>query len=131
MALNAADRRGLDTRRMLLEVIPQGTTSTIQLRGECDLAEEEKLRAAVREVFASRPEHFVLDLSGLNFIDSTGIRVVIEAYGRARDEGVRLKICPGSGQVARVFELCGLTSHLPFLLDGQRAPASREMPQCP
>jgi anti-anti-sigma factor len=131
MVLSADDRPGLDAGGMRLEVIPQGTTSTIQLRGECDLAEQEKLRAAVREVFASGPEHLVLDLSGLSFIDSTGIRVVIEAYRRARDEGVRLKICPGAGQVARVFELCGLTSRLPFLLDGQRAPASREMPQCP
>jgi anti-anti-sigma factor len=130
MALGADDRLSLDAGGMLLEVIRRGTTSTIQLVGECDLAEQGTLRAAVREVFDSRPEHIVLDLSRLSFIDSSGIGVVIEACKRARDERVRLEICPGSGQVARVFELCGLTARLPFVSGDGRAPGSRETPQC-
>jgi anti-anti-sigma factor len=117
-----------DEGGMLLEVTHQGTTSTIQLVGECDLAQQEKLRATVREVFAARPEHVVLDMSRLTFIDSTGIRVVIELATRARQEDVRLVICPGSRQVQRVFEVCGLMAHLPFVADGGEAPQSPEAP---
>jgi anti-sigma B factor antagonist len=130
MALSADDRLSFDGRGMLLEVIPDGKTSTIQFLGECDLAQQKTLRATVREVFASRPKYIVLDLSRLTYIDSTGIGVVIEACKRARDEGVRLEIWPGSGQVARVFDMCGLMAHLPFVFGDERVPGSRETPQC-
>jgi anti-anti-sigma factor len=129
MALRADHRLNFDAGGMLLEVTHQGTTSTIQLVGECDLAQQEKLWATIREVFAARPEHVVLDLSRLSFIDSTGIRVVLDLDTRARQEDVRLVICPGSPQVQRVFELCGLTARLPFVLDGERARGNRGTPQ--
>jgi stage II sporulation protein AA (anti-sigma F factor antagonist) len=130
MALSADDRLRFDSGGMLLEVIREGTTSTLQLFGECDLSQKETLRAAVREVFGTCPEHIVLDLSRLSFIDSTGIQVVIEACQRAGDKNVRLEICAGSGQVAEVFELCALTTFLPFVSDDEGARGSRETPQC-
>jgi anti-sigma B factor antagonist len=92
----------------------QGTTSTITLTGECDLALHERFGAVVREALAARPECVVLDLSDLHFIDSTGIQVVIELNAETARDGVRLVVCPGAAQVQRVFELCGLTSRLLF-----------------
>jgi anti-sigma B factor antagonist len=129
MALHADERYGLDPHGLRLEVVQDGTTSTIALFGECDLAQQDTLRAGVREAFAAQPEQIVLDLGGLGFIDSTGIRGIIELHKRARHENIRLVICPGSRQVQRIFDLSGLTAQLPFLAADQSARESRETPQ--
>jgi hypothetical protein len=54
----------------------------------------------------------------LAFIDSSGIHVMIELSERAARQECRLLICPGPRAVQRVFELCGLTTRLPFVGDG-------------
>ncbi len=92
----------------------QGTTSTIALAGECDLAAQQALRDAVRDGLRRRPECLVLDLGRLSFIDSTGIQVVVEAARRASRQDTRLVIIPGPRAVHRVFEICQLTEMLPF-----------------
>ncbi len=57
----------------------------------------------------------VVDLSGLTFMDSTGIRVLIMANARSRDDGNRLALLRGPAAVQRVFELSGVDSLLPFV----------------
>ncbi|MBA3749067.1 MAG: STAS domain-containing protein, partial [Solirubrobacterales bacterium] len=54
----------------------------------------------------------VIDLGELEFIDSTGIRLLIMAADRCKDG--RLTLLPGPKQVHRVFELTDLVSRLPF-----------------
>jgi anti-anti-sigma factor len=116
VALDTEDRlRPSGDSILTVEVTREGTTSTIALAGECDLSQQERFRTAIREALAARPECVLLDLSHLSFIDSTGIIVVIELGRSAQRDGVHLVICPGARQVQRVFDLCGLTSQLPFL----------------
>jgi anti-anti-sigma factor len=55
-----------------IAISAQGTTMTISLRGEWDLAQEPALRGLVNDVLERAPECVMLDLSGLSFIDSTG-----------------------------------------------------------
>jgi anti-anti-sigma factor len=56
----------------------------------------------------------VLDLSGLRFIDSSGIRVLLLADARSRADANRLRLLRGQRQVQRALELCGLEDRLPF-----------------
>ncbi len=128
MALDADDRLNRHLDHMLVEVSRQGTTSTIALAGECDLAQQERFRQAIREVLVGHPECVILDLSRLSFIDSTGIHVVIELSQAAGRDGPRLIIYPGPSPVQRVFELCGLTSELPFAPNGNARRTSRATP---
>jgi anti-sigma B factor antagonist len=92
-----------------------GTTATLELVGELDVAQEQPVREAFKAVLDSQPESLVLDLSQLTFIDSTGIGIVIGLKKKAERDGVRLVICRGPLAVQRVFELTGLTSSLPFV----------------
>jgi anti-sigma B factor antagonist len=108
----------VDGRGMSILISKQGTTSTLELVGECDLAQRDDLRAAIGGVLVDRPECLVLDLSRLAFIDSSGIHVMIELSERAARQECRLLICPGPRAVQRVFELCGLTTRLPFVGEG-------------
>jgi anti-anti-sigma factor len=50
----------------------------------------------------------VLDLSGVSFIDSSGLRVLISLAGRARDEGRSVALRDPSPTVARLLEITGL-----------------------
>lgn len=106
-----------------------GTATVIQLAGECDLAQRDKLRRVIDDVFGSNPECVILDLSGLSFIDSTGIQAVLDVSKQADRKGVRLSICHGPPSVQRVFEVCGLTGRLPFVSDPAWVSRSRETPQ--
>jgi anti-anti-sigma factor len=86
------------------------------LRGELDLASvvalEERLSAAERD----SPARIVLDLSGLTFIDSSGLRVLLLADGRARESGRELVLTQSTDAVQRVFEMTGARDLLRFQL---------------
>jgi anti-sigma B factor antagonist len=109
------DRPGQPIGGLQLTVGQQGTTGILELVGELDVAQEARVREALKQVFDAQPECLVLDLSRLSFIDSTGIGIVIGVKKAAERDGVRLVICRGPLAVQRVFELTGLTSSLPFV----------------
>jgi anti-sigma B factor antagonist len=96
----------------------QGSSSTIRLYGEWDLAAQEAAHRAMRHALACQPACVVLDLSGLTFIDSSGIHAVIDFVKRAGRMKVELAIIPGPAAVQRIFDVCGLTARLPFTSDG-------------
>jgi anti-anti-sigma factor len=56
----------------------------------------------------------VVDLAGLRFIDSTGLRTLIQAHVRAEREGQELVLVPGPDSVQRVFELTRTVDVLRF-----------------
>jgi anti-anti-sigma factor len=109
------DRPGQPAGGLQLIVSRHGTTATLELVGELDVAQEGPVREALKQVLDSQPESLVLDLSQLSFIDSTGIGIVIGLKKTTERDGVRLVICRGPLAVQRVFELTGLTSSLPFV----------------
>src|SRR5581483_10229646 len=93
----------------------QGTTIAIEMAGEWDLAARDAAREAIARALAGRPECVLLDLSQLEFIDSSGVHVTIELAERSAAESVRLVIIPGPRAVQRVFEVTGLLERLPFI----------------
>jgi anti-anti-sigma factor len=93
----------------------QGTTWTIAPEGKWDLASRDATRRAVRRALKRRPECVVLDLGGLTFIDSSGIRVVVELARGCAAQSIRLVIVPGAIAVQQVFQIARLTESLPFL----------------
>jgi len=88
-------------------------TLTVALDGELDFATafgvELRLEEAIRQA-----DRVVVDLSNLDFIDSTGLRALLESHAAARREGVQLELVPGPEAVQRVFEVAGLLDELPF-----------------
>jgi anti-sigma B factor antagonist len=86
----------------------------IFLEGELDIYTTGKLEAEMRE-FQERAEELILDLSGLDFMDGSGLRAIIEADRRAREQGTSLKIVEGSSPVRKVFHLTGFDQRLEFV----------------
>lgn len=85
-----------------------GHTGSIALTGEFDLDGEPGALAALDQALAADPGIVVIDLSGLDFIDSTGLRWLIGARARCLEEGRRLLVVPGPAQVRRVLVMCDL-----------------------
>jgi anti-anti-sigma factor len=86
----------------------------LEASGACDVSCHELLRARLLEAEALEPHEIVVDLTGLSFIDSYGLRVLIGAWNRSRQANHRLRVAlGGAGQVRRVLELTGVHQVLP------------------
>lgn len=87
----------------------------VELYGELDLSGIETVEAELRRVELTDVEQIIVDLSGLDFIDSTGIRVLLEAETRSRQGSDRLSFLRGQGSVERVLKLVQADSLLTFM----------------
>jgi anti-sigma B factor antagonist len=63
-------------------------------------------------LFTGAPRELVVDLSGVTFIDSSGLRAVIDIHNQMRDRGGVLVLESPSEKVRRLLEVTGLTEHL-------------------
>jgi anti-sigma B factor antagonist len=89
----------------------------VVLTGEHDVYTAPTLRDRISAVFAERVP-IVIDLTPATFIDSSVLRVLLEARRRAEEEGVGFSVALGDGEapgVRRVLEITGLVSVFPVL----------------
>lgn len=84
----------------------------IALTGEFDLAGVQKFEGELSKLEAENPGVVVVDLGGLSFMDSSGLRALVMADQRASKAGRRLAIVPGPPTVKRVFEITQLDERL-------------------
>jgi anti-sigma B factor antagonist len=89
----------------------------VALVGELDLSTVAKVQDELRKVEATSPPTMVVDLSKLTFLDSTGLRCIITADERAREEGRRMVIVRGPDPVQRVFSITRLEERLEIVDD--------------
>ena len=94
----------------------------VAVHGEVDLSVVPDLEAAVEDAIRESVGAFVIDLSDLDFIDSTGLQVLLRARGLlSREDRALAVVCP-HGPVRRVFELSGCSDL--FALYGSRDEAA-------
>lgn len=84
------------------------------LAGELDMAAIPELRRCLSEP-AGQFECLVVDMSGLTFLDSTGIHFLLELHSRANRDGWVLRVVPGPAEVQRVLEIAGVAELLPWV----------------
>lgn len=87
----------------------------VSFSGELDMAEVPRLQQEMEAIESSRPDLLVLDLQRLTFIDSSGLRFILESDLRARKESRRVAIVPGPEQVHRIFLIALLDMRLDFI----------------
>jgi anti-sigma B factor antagonist len=83
----------------------EGDTLLVVLSGELDLASAPDLERELQAGEQIAPTRLVIDLSGLGFMDSTGLQALLRARERANEAGYALSLRRGPHQVQRVFEL--------------------------
>ena len=90
-------------------------TTIVRLAGEFDLNCVEPFEEELRRLVDHETYIFILDLRGLEFIDSTGLTTLIELDAQARDFGSDFTILCGEGLVRRVLRETGLEGLLPVV----------------
>lgn len=97
-----------------------GDMHEVALIGELGKESAPAFEAELKRVEATDARQIVVDLSGLTFIGSDGLKVFIHANTRSRGDGDRLMLVRASDEVQSTFEVSGLLSRLPF--DDHREP---------
>jgi anti-sigma B factor antagonist len=85
----------------------------LTVRGEVDLASAPKLAAAMTELIDRGYTSVAIDLGSVEFIDSSGLGVLVGSLRRLRDDGGDLVLRAASPPVTRILELTGLDGLLP------------------
>jgi anti-sigma B factor antagonist len=98
----------------LLEIVvsESGRVRLLQLSGEFDMAGVDKFERLLALDQAPAAATFVLDLRGLTFIDSSGLRALIMADQRVRAEGGRVIVVRGPDRVNQVLEVTGVARQI-------------------
>jgi anti-sigma B factor antagonist len=85
-----------------------GHAQLFALGGSLDIATSPTLRAALMEA-AERDKHeIVVDLTALEFLDSTGLGALIGAHKRASEHGGSVRLVTHEGQILRLLRITGL-----------------------
>ena len=102
----------------MVRTLRQANAQVVQLVGELDIEGAPLSRRALGRACAEGQPTVFLDLSGLTFMDSSGVHMIIEAHRHLTDEDRELVIMRAPRQVRRLLELCGLSGILHMSASG-------------
>jgi anti-anti-sigma factor len=106
-----------------LTIARNGSHTVVSLQGELDIASEGELAAGLGLVLIPPTRVLTMDLRELSFLDSTGLRALLELRTRCETHGCRLLLIPGGPTVRRAFDVSGLTAHF-TIVDPSEAPSA-------
>jgi anti-anti-sigma factor len=99
-------------RPLAVERSSEEGSELLVVEGEIDIATSSRLIAALNEAVTEAMHSLVVDLSAVDFMDSTGLALLLGAYRRMRRRGLGFAVvCPG-GPVRRVFEVTDMVKTL-------------------
>lgn len=98
-----------------------GRCLTLRLVGELDHAAAQTVMPGIEDAVEEYlPRRCVLDLTGVSFMDSSGIAVILKTDHLLRQTGGALALSGVPGQVRRVLDVAGLTKIVPVLDDREK-----------
>lgn len=97
-----------ETSPLTTDVTKHGDLTVVSPVGEIDLATQGELRSLLNDLVVAGDVHLVLDLSGVEFIDSTGIGALIGTRRRVHAfQGSLVLVCPDEA-ILKIFTITGL-----------------------
>jgi anti-sigma B factor antagonist len=84
---------------------PRPGTAVLTVRGEIDTLTAPAFAAATKELVSSPDERLVVDMTGITFLASSGLAVLIQTAHRAEDRGLRLRLVAATRAVRRPLEI--------------------------
>ena len=108
-------RVGTEDRSFTVQTESSEAVERVRVLGEIDLSVVDRLDREMRRAEATGARKIELDLDQLDFLDASGIRLLLALDRRSRSNGGRLRIRPASSpQVRRVLEVTGAGERLPI-----------------
>lgn len=91
-----------------------GGVATVKFAGELDMATVPEAQNALEQALTAGCHRIVIDLRELDFMDSTGITLLVRWDLGARNDGYNLALIRGSEHIQRLLTLTGLVGHFTF-----------------
>ncbi len=85
-----------------------GDFVVFEVRGEVDLYSAPVLKKAVYDMIDSGQTKLIFDLNALDFMDSTGLGILVASLKRLTTEGGQLKLACGRDNILKIFKITGL-----------------------
>jgi anti-anti-sigma factor len=114
----------------LVDTDTTGRAVTLTVTGDLDLLSSPSLELALAPLLESDAELVIVDLRRLEFMDSTGLHVLLQAHQRMHDSGRRLALVRAPEHVQRLFDLTGVSETLTIVdspgdvLEADQAPGA-------
>ena len=105
---------GRSKKPLKLSVREAGSATVVQVCGSVGMNEADKLRRMLEDVVANKPPVIVLDLSGMDFISSVGLGVIVTGYLRTRRYEGQLRLASPQPAVRELLETTRLTKLFPL-----------------
>jgi anti-sigma B factor antagonist len=100
------------TEQLRIDLREESARIVVKLEGELDMANAPLLQNAIESAELAAAKTVVLDLQGLTFLDSTGLRIILAAREQCWRRGQEFAVTPGSQQVQRLLSVTGVGEHL-------------------
>jgi len=92
----------------------------VSLVGDLDMSTSPQVRNVLLPIFRKKVSHLVVDLSGVSYIDSSGIATFVEALQLARKGNVRFTLAGAGQTVESIFDLAYLKDVFEMVPDANR-----------
>jgi anti-sigma B factor antagonist len=112
--------------RLTMQTSERAGTHTLALRGELDISSAPMLEAALADVCARAPTEVVIDMAGVEFVDSSGFNAILRAKVLCEEWRCGFSLTPAQRPVERMVEATRLIDRLPFRKAGSAPSAARE-----
>lgn len=97
-----------DSGAMQVRSEMRGGAAIVSPVGDIDLSRSPTLREALKKAHAARPQRLVVDLSEVDYMDSSGVATLVEALQTARRTDTRMVLCGMKEKVRSIFEIARL-----------------------
>jgi anti-anti-sigma factor len=96
-----------------LDVSARDSTTVVALSGEIDISTIARLRRTLQDLVDDAPVALAVDMSGVGFMDSSGVAVLVATHRRASQRGVAFTLVRPTTIVAKVLALTGVDQLIP------------------
>ncbi len=103
-----------DPKNVIRGVRHQGRVVILQVGGEIDMQRSTKLRSKFMELFQDKPQVLVVNMTEVEFMDSSGLATLVEALKWCHRNDSQLRLVGLTHSVRNVFELSRLESMFQF-----------------
>jgi anti-sigma B factor antagonist len=99
---------------LTLSTRPEGDRTVVAVTGEIDVYTAPKLREHLIDLVAAGSHHLIIDMEGVDFLDSTGLGVLVGGLKRVRSHEGSLHLVCTQDRILKIFRITGLTKVFPI-----------------
>jgi len=97
-----------------VEAIRENSANVIALRGEIDVYTAPLLRQKIVDLVDQGALNIVIDMEKVDFLDSTGLGVLVEGLKRVKTRGGNLTLVITQDKILKIFDITGLNKAFPI-----------------